>query len=80
MPKEKNNLALFKNEKKIRKVRAINLLTPQEVAERLRLTRRTIMKYIREGKIKAIRLNRRIYRISEKDLNLFLKKCKRREL
>jgi len=78
MPKEKNNLALFKNEKKIRKVRAINLLTPQEVAERLRLTRRTIMKYIREGKIKAIRLNRRIYRISEKDLNLFLKKCKRR--
>ena len=78
MPKEKNNLALFKNEKKIRKVRAINLLTPQEVAERLRLTRRTIMKYIREGKIRAIRLNRRIYRISEKDLNLFLKKCKRR--
>ncbi len=78
MPKEKNNLALFKDEKKIRKVRAINLLTPQEVAERLRLTRRTIMKYIREGKIKAIKLNRRIYRISEKDLNLFLKKCKRR--
>ncbi|MCD6115310.1 helix-turn-helix domain-containing protein [bacterium] len=78
MPKEKNNLALFKNERKIRKVRAINLLTPQEVAERLRLTRRTIMKYIREGKIKAIKLNRRIYRISEKDLNLFLKKCKRK--
>jgi len=78
MPKEKNNLALFKNERKIRKVRAINLLTPQEVAERLRLTRRTIMKYIREGKIKAIKLNRRIYRISKKDLNLFLKKCKRK--
>ena len=78
MPKEKNNLALFKNERKIRKVRAINLLTPQEVAERLRLTRRTIMKYIREGKIKAIKLNRRIYRISEKDLNVFLKKCKRK--
>ncbi|MCD6410444.1 helix-turn-helix domain-containing protein [bacterium] len=78
MPKEKNNLALFKNKKKIRKIRAINLLTPQEVAERLRLTRRTIMKYIREGKIKAIKLNRRIYRISEKDLNVFLKKCKRK--
>lgn len=78
MAKQKNKLPLFKNGQKARKIKAISLLTPQEVAERLRLTRRTIMKYIREGKIRAIKINRRIYRISEKDLNSFLKKCKKR--
>ena len=51
---------------------------PQEVADRLRLRRSTVWRYIREGKIKAIMFNKRTYRISEKDLNQFLRKCKKR--
>jgi len=78
-PNKKNNLPLFKiGDRTPRKLRAINLLTPQEVADRLRLRRSTVWRYIREGKIKAIMFNKRTYRISEKDLNQFLRKCKKR--
>ncbi|OIO46638.1 MAG: hypothetical protein AUJ31_01300 [Parcubacteria group bacterium CG1_02_39_15] len=48
--------------------------TPQEVANRLRISRATIWRYIREKKIKVIKFTKRTYRISEKDLNAFLKK------
>ena len=53
-----------------------NLLTPGEVAKRLKVSRATIWRYIREAKLKVIKFTKRTYRISEKDLNDFLKKRK----
>ena len=73
--KEEKNIPLFDLKKQKQKLRATSLLTPQEVAEHLRLKRSTVWRYIREGKIKAIRLNKRTYRVFEKDLNRFLRKC-----
>ena len=50
--------------------------TPQEVANRLKISRATVWRYIREKKLKVIKFTKRTYRISEKDLNGFLKKRK----
>ena len=47
------------------------LLTPEEVAEALRLHHLTILKFIRNKKLKSIKLGR-VYRIKETDLNDFL--------
>ncbi len=75
--KEPKKIPLFNTSRHARKIKATTLLTPQEVAERLRLKRSTIWEYIRKGKIKAIRFNKRTWRILEKDLNKFLKQCRR---
>jgi len=50
--------------------------TPQEVANRLKISRATVWRYIRKKKLKVIKFTKRTYRISEKDLNDFLKKRK----
>ena len=47
------------------------LLTPEEVAEVLRLHHLTVLKFIRNKKLKSIKLGR-VYRIREEDLNDFL--------
>lgn len=47
------------------------LLTPEEVAEILRLHHLTILKFIKNEKLKAIKLGR-VYRIREEDLENFL--------
>lgn len=47
------------------------LLTPEEVAEILRLHHLTILKFIKNQKLKAIKLGR-VYRIREEDLEQFL--------
>jgi len=52
------------------------LLTPTEVAKKLRISRRTIYRLIEKKKLKAIKVSFDIYRITEKDLNQFLKKHK----
>jgi len=52
------------------------LLTPQQVAKRLGVCRESVWRYIRKGKLKAIKLTPRNFRIVEKDLNQFLKKHK----
>jgi excisionase family DNA binding protein len=47
------------------------LLTPEEVAEALQLHHLTVLKFIREKKIKSIKIGR-IYRIREEDFEAFL--------
>jgi len=77
--KTKKGTPLFEQKnREVKKIRAMTLLTTQEAAERLRLRRETILEYIRAGKIKAIQFNRRIYRIQEKELEKFIKKCQRK--
>jgi excisionase family DNA binding protein len=47
------------------------LLTPDEVAERLKISRFTVMDYLRAGRIKAVKVGR-LWRIKESDLRAFL--------
>lgn len=47
------------------------LMTPEQVAEALQLHHLTVLKFIKEKKLKSIKLGR-VYRISETDLNEFL--------
>jgi len=54
-----------------------HLLTVEEVAEKLRLGPRTVYRLIDDGKLKAIKISRKAYRISEKDLIQFIKKHKK---
>ena len=55
----------------------MKLLTIQEIAKRLKISERTIYRYIESGKLKAIKISLgHIVRIEEKDLNQFLKKHK----
>lgn len=46
--------------------------TPEQVAEKLQLSVRTIWKYLREGKLPASKIARG-YRISDEQLNRFMK-------
>jgi len=52
-------------------------LTVNEVAKRLRLHPATIAKYVREGKILALKFGR-VWRIKEKELTNFLEKTEAR--
>jgi excisionase family DNA binding protein len=53
-----------------------NLLTIKEVADKLRLSERTVYRYIKAGGLKTIKFSRKATRIAEKDLINFLKKHK----
>lgn len=44
-----------------------NFYTPQEVADKLKVNIRTIYRWIREGKLKAVKVGE-LWRISEKEL------------
>ena len=46
------------------------LLTIEEVADVLRVSTRTIIRYIESGKLKASKIG--VWRIKESDINLFL--------
>jgi len=46
--------------------------TPKELSDKLKLNLRTIYKWIREGKVNAIKLGD-VWRISEVELKRFLK-------
>ena len=50
------------------------LLTTEEVARELKYHIVTVRKWIREGKLKATRINRKEYRIKRSDLEKFLEK------
>lgn len=52
-----------------------SLLTPSEVAKKLKLNLLTIYKYIRSGNLGAMRFGR-TYRISETDLDKFMRRHK----
>jgi excisionase family DNA binding protein len=58
------------------------LLTVAEVAQRLKLHQETVRRWIREGKLPAIRLGRTQagYRVRKSDLQLFLAGSKQLEL
>jgi|TARA_Y100000310_G_scaffold268830_1_gene281680 excisionase family DNA binding protein len=47
-------------------------LTPREVAEQLNISRETVLRRIRTGKLNALKIGNRVYRISETDLEKFL--------
>jgi len=51
-------------------------LTTEQVADYLKVSRATVWRYIRQKRIKAAKLTRSTYRISEKELEKFLKKQK----
>ena len=60
-----------------RKNKINHLFTVEEVAEKLRLGPRTVYRLIEAGKLKTIKISRKAYRISEKDLIQFIKKHKK---
>lgn len=48
-----------------------NYYTPQEVAEKLKLNIRTVYKWIKEGRIKAVKIGD-LWRIPESEINRIL--------
>lgn len=51
---------------------SIHYLKPKEIATRLQMNILTIYEYIRSGQLRASKFGR-TYRVSEKDLNSFIK-------
>lgn len=49
-----------------------NYYTPKEISDKLKLNIRTIYKWIREGKVNAVKLGD-VWRISESELQRLLK-------
>ncbi len=49
-----------------------DLLTPEQVADKLQLHFRTIYRYIREKKLRAVRLSDRELRVRRSELDRFL--------
>ena len=54
-----------------------HLLTPDEVAEKLKVSRLTVMAYLRSGVLGGRKVGR-LWRISEEDLRMFLEGNRRR--
>lgn len=54
----------------------MKLLTPKQVAKILGVSEFTVWRYIKTGKLKAIKYTARNFRIEEKDLKDFIKKHK----
>lgn len=48
------------------------MYTLQEVADILHLTRRTIYSYVKDKKIKAVKVGAKHYRVSEEELNSYI--------
>jgi excisionase family DNA binding protein len=48
------------------------VLTPEQVAERLHISRLTIGNWLRSGKLKGVKVGR-LWRVRERDLEAFLK-------
>jgi excisionase family DNA binding protein len=53
------------------------LLTVPEVAERLRVSRRTVERLIRDGRIRSVRIGRRVL-VTEREVGAFVATCARR--
>jgi len=50
-----------------------NLLTPDQISKKLKVSIFTVYRWIKSGKLKAIKITPRVFRIEEKDLKEFLK-------
>ena len=48
------------------------LMTPEEVAERLAITPKTVRRFLREGRLKAMKVGR-LWRVRESDLLEYMK-------
>jgi len=55
-----------------RKIRRISFFTTDQLAKILDLSMLTVRRYLREGRIKAVKIGQRWY-ISNKNLDIFLK-------
>lgn len=53
-----------------------NFLTIKEVSKKLKISERTVYRLIKAGKLKVLKISKKAFRISEKDLLQFLKKHK----
>jgi len=51
-------------------------LTCEEVADQLKVTRQTVWNWIKAGKLKAYKINKKIYRIEWKDVVEFAERKK----
>ena len=51
-----------------------DILTVEEVAKLLKVSKRTVYRWIESGDLKVARLGRKTYRVFESDLRRFLKK------
>jgi excisionase family DNA binding protein len=49
------------------------LLTPEQVADRLQISRLTVMGYLRSGKLKGVKVGK-LWRVRERDLEAFLER------
>ena len=48
--------------------------TPEEVADILKVRKHTVWNLLREGKLKETKINGKIWRITDKDLEAFINK------
>lgn len=48
------------------------LYTPEEAAEVLRVKVRTIMEWLRQGRLKGVKVGRKLWRVKESDLRAFI--------
>ena len=54
-----------------------NLLTPEHISKKLKVSVFTVYRWIKSEKLKAVKLTPRLFRIEEKDLKDFIKKHKK---
>jgi excisionase family DNA binding protein len=48
------------------------LYTPEEAAEALRVKLRTVMEWLRQGRLKGVKVGGKLWRIRESDLTAFI--------
>jgi excisionase family DNA binding protein len=51
--------------------------TPEEVAEILKIKERTVLEYLRLGRLKGLKMGGRIWRITEEQIDAFLEELQR---
>ena len=54
----------------------LRLMTPREVAERLRVSTRTVQNWIREGRLPATRVSPRVVRIPADAVEALVRRCR----
>lgn len=51
----------------------VKYMTPEQVADRLQVHRETVYRYLRSRKLAGIHISRRMWRVSEIDLEAFIR-------
>ncbi|MCK5416691.1 helix-turn-helix domain-containing protein [Candidatus Parcubacteria bacterium] len=51
-----------------------DILTVKEIAKIMKVSNRTVYRWIEEGDLKVARIGRKTYRVFERDLDKFIKK------